>query len=57
LKKDTNSQKFTRKDKNVYELDKWDVVFKMPHPIVSGGSARQLEKLSFGLNLDFYNVE
>ena len=57
LKKDTNSQKFTRKDKKVYELDKSDVVFKMPHPIVTGHSARQLEKLSFGINLDPYNVE
>lgn len=57
LKKDTNSQKFKREDKKVYELDKSDVVFKMPHPIVTGGSARQLEKLSFGINLDPYNVE
>lgn len=57
LKKDTNSQKFTRQDKKVYELDKSDVVFKMPHPTVASGSARQREKLCFGVKLDHLNVE
>ena len=39
LKKDTNSQRFTREDKTSYELDKLDVVFKLPHPSITGGLA------------------
>lgn len=57
LKKYMNSQKFTREDKTVYELDKSDVVFKMPHPSFTGGSARQLEKLTFGVNFGRLIVE
>ena len=52
-----NSQSFTREDKTVYELDKSDVVFKLSHPPVTGGSAQQLKKLSFGLNFNCLNVE
>ena len=57
LKKDMNSQRFTREDKTVYELDKSEVVFKLPHPPVTGGLAQQLEKLSFGVSFDCLNVE
>ena len=56
-KKDTNSQKFTREDKKKFELDKSDAVFKMPDLFVTGGPARQLEKLSFGINFDHLNLE
>lgn len=57
LKKDMNSQKFTREDKTVCELDKSDVVFKIPHPSITGESARQLEKLTFGVNFGRLIVE
>lgn len=57
LKRETNSNKFTREDLTIYEIDKSDVIFKLPHPNVTGGSARQLEKMSFGINLGMYNVE
>ena len=56
LKKNMNSQRFTREDKTVYELDNSDVVFKLPHPSVTGCSAQQLEKLSFGINFNCLNV-
>lgn len=57
LKRDGNSQKFKRDDLTVYDIDKSDVLFKLPHPIVSRGSTRQLEKFTFGVNLDTYNIE
>lgn len=56
LKRDPNSQKFKREDPTVYEVDKNDIMFKLPHPILSGGSERQLEKLAFGIDLSNYNL-
>lgn len=57
LKRDPNSQKFTREDETVYEIDKGDIVFKLSHPKFTGGSARRCTKLTFGVNLSNYNVE
>lgn len=42
LKRDLTSQKFAKEDPTTNEVDKKDVVLKLPHPILSGGSERQL---------------
>lgn len=57
LKKNINPQKFTRHEPQTYELDKNDVLFKLPLPVLTGGSERTLQKLFFGINLPSYNVE
>ncbi|GBN54967.1 hypothetical protein AVEN_272930-1, partial [Araneus ventricosus] len=39
-----------------YVVDKCDVMWKLPHPVLTGGSERQLRKLTFGIDLSNYNV-
>ncbi|GBN58519.1 hypothetical protein AVEN_165934-1 [Araneus ventricosus] len=39
-----------------YVVEKCDVMWKLPHPVLTGGSERQLRKLTFGINLSNYNV-
>ncbi|GBN88952.1 hypothetical protein AVEN_139302-1, partial [Araneus ventricosus] len=39
-----------------YAVEKWDVMWKLPHPVLTGGSERQLRKLTFGIDLSNYNV-
>lgn len=56
LKKDLDSQKFTFVDPIRYEVDEEDVVWKLPQPLMSGGSERQIQKLTFGVDLSSFNV-
>ncbi|GBN29864.1 hypothetical protein AVEN_62617-1 [Araneus ventricosus] len=37
-------------------VEKCDVMWKLPHPVLTGGSERQLRKLTFGIDLSDYNV-
>ncbi|GBM61701.1 hypothetical protein AVEN_57131-1 [Araneus ventricosus] len=39
-----------------YVVEKCDVMWKLPHPVLTGGSERQLRKLTFGIDLSDYNV-
>ncbi|GBN01412.1 hypothetical protein AVEN_95165-1 [Araneus ventricosus] len=39
-----------------YVVEKCDVMWKLPHPVLTGGSERQLWKLTFGIDLSNYNV-
>ncbi|GBO40470.1 hypothetical protein AVEN_275707-1 [Araneus ventricosus] len=39
-----------------YVVEKCDVMWKLPHPVLIGGSERQLRKLTFGNDLADYNV-
>ncbi|GBN90591.1 hypothetical protein AVEN_108142-1 [Araneus ventricosus] len=39
-----------------YVVEKCDVMWKLPHPVLTGGSERQLRKLTFGIVLPNYNV-
>ncbi|GBN16485.1 hypothetical protein AVEN_170078-1 [Araneus ventricosus] len=39
-----------------YVVEKCDVMWKLPHPVLTGGSERQLRKLTFGIDLSNYNV-
>ncbi|GBN99814.1 Ras-related protein Rab-35 [Araneus ventricosus] len=39
-----------------YVVEKCDVMWKLPHPALTGGSERQLRKLTFGIDLSNYNV-
>lgn len=58
LKKDkVYTQRFTHHDPQTYELDKNYVLFKLPHPVLTGGYERQLKKLIFGVHLCSYNEE
>lgn len=45
---------FTREDLASYELKESDIMFL--HPILSGGSERQLEKLTFGIDLSNFDA-
>ncbi|GBL74097.1 hypothetical protein AVEN_230997-1 [Araneus ventricosus] len=40
-----------------YVVEKCDVMWKLPHPVLTGGSERQLRKLTFGNDLSNYNVD
>lgn len=57
LKKQTLSNKFTREDEKLYDIDIEDIVAKLPNPVTTSGSARQLECLSFGVDFSSYKVE
>ncbi|GBM92993.1 hypothetical protein AVEN_161834-1 [Araneus ventricosus] len=39
-----------------YVVEKCDVMWKLPHPVLTGGSEKQLRKLTFGIDLSNYNV-
>ncbi|GBM40191.1 hypothetical protein AVEN_80191-1 [Araneus ventricosus] len=39
-----------------YVVEKCDVMWKLPLPVLTGGSERQLRKLTFGIDLSNYNV-
>ncbi|GBN96665.1 hypothetical protein AVEN_11882-1 [Araneus ventricosus] len=39
-----------------YIVEKCDVMWKLPHPVLTGGSERQLRKITFGIDLPNYNV-
>ncbi|GBM84327.1 hypothetical protein AVEN_148373-1, partial [Araneus ventricosus] len=39
-----------------YVVEKCDVMWKLPHSVLTGGSERQLRKLTFGNDLSNYNV-
>ncbi|GBM65773.1 hypothetical protein AVEN_188221-1, partial [Araneus ventricosus] len=39
-----------------YVVEKCDVMWKLPHTVLTGGSERQLRKLTFGNDLSNYNV-
>ncbi|GBN76248.1 hypothetical protein AVEN_261003-1 [Araneus ventricosus] len=39
-----------------YVVEKCDVLWKLPHPVLIGGSEKQLRKLTFGNDLSNYNV-
>ncbi|GBM80136.1 hypothetical protein AVEN_265375-1 [Araneus ventricosus] len=39
-----------------YVVEKCDVMWKLPHPVLTGGSERQLRKLTFGIDLSNYIV-
>ncbi|GBN73662.1 hypothetical protein AVEN_151424-1 [Araneus ventricosus] len=39
-----------------YVVEKCDVMWKLPHPVLTGGSERQLRKLTSGIDLSDYNV-
>ncbi|GBM29772.1 hypothetical protein AVEN_238847-1 [Araneus ventricosus] len=39
-----------------YVVEKCDVMWKLPHPMLAGGSERQLRKLTFGIDLSNYDV-
>ena len=51
------SEKFVRADDNLYDLDKDDIIMKLPNPSQAGGSARQQEHLLFGVDLSNFYVE
>lgn len=57
LKKQTLSSKFKREDEQLYDIDIEDIVAKLPNPVATSGSARQLECLSFGVDFSSYKVE
>ncbi|GBO19377.1 hypothetical protein AVEN_26884-1 [Araneus ventricosus] len=38
-----------------YVVGKCNVMWKLPHPVLTGGSERQLQKLTFGIDLSNYN--
>ena len=57
LKRGLSSQKFTREDPTNYEVDKNNVVVKLPHRLLSGVSERQIEKITFGTDLSNYNLD
>ncbi|GBO13336.1 hypothetical protein AVEN_175650-1, partial [Araneus ventricosus] len=39
-----------------YVVEKCDVIWKLPHPVLTGGSERLLQKSTFGIDLSNYNV-
>ncbi|GBN66992.1 hypothetical protein AVEN_127354-1 [Araneus ventricosus] len=39
-----------------YVVEKCDVMWKLSHPLLTGGSERLLQKLTFGIDLSNYNV-
>ncbi|GBM21697.1 hypothetical protein AVEN_248518-1 [Araneus ventricosus] len=39
-----------------YVVGKCDVMWKLPHPVLTGGSERQHRKLTIGIDLSDYNV-
>ncbi|GBL91340.1 hypothetical protein AVEN_203491-1 [Araneus ventricosus] len=39
-----------------YVVEECDVMWKLPHPMLTGGFERQLRKLTFGIDLSNYNV-
>ncbi|GBN44569.1 hypothetical protein AVEN_52997-1 [Araneus ventricosus] len=39
-----------------YVVEKCNVMWKLPHPVLTGGSERKLRKLTFGNDLSNYNV-
>ncbi|GBO01611.1 hypothetical protein AVEN_102681-1 [Araneus ventricosus] len=39
-----------------YVVEKCDVMWKLPHPVLTGESERQLRKLTFGIHLSNYNA-
>ncbi|GBM94669.1 hypothetical protein AVEN_255985-1, partial [Araneus ventricosus] len=39
-----------------YVVEKCDVMWKLPHPVLTGGSEKQLRKLTFGIDLFNYTV-
>ncbi|GBN86495.1 TBC1 domain family member 22B, partial [Araneus ventricosus] len=47
----------TTKWSTTYVVEKCDVMWKLPHPMLTGGSERQLRKLTFGIDLSNYNVD
>lgn len=51
------TQQFIEDDENIYDLDKEDVIHKLPSPSNAGGSARQQQYFRFGVDLSRYNVE
>lgn len=56
LKKIQDSSKFIRADDTNYDVDREDVLLKLPPPKIEGGTARQLINLTFGVNLSKFNM-
>ncbi|GBM00851.1 hypothetical protein AVEN_257363-1 [Araneus ventricosus] len=40
-----------------YVVEKCDVMWKLPHPVLTGGSETQLQKLTSGIDLSNYNLK
>lgn len=56
LKKIAHTNKFLY-EKDVYEIENKNIVFKLPKPKSVGGSERQCMQLTFGISFSNYNVE
>ncbi|RZF47292.1 hypothetical protein LSTR_LSTR009783 [Laodelphax striatellus] len=56
LKKMQDSYKFIRAEETIYDIDRDDVLIKLPPPKIEGGTARQLINMSFGVDLSTFNM-
>lgn len=53
----TGTNSFLLKNETVYQIEEDDIVLKLPPPVSTGGSERQISHLKFAVNFNSFIVE